>query len=196
MDFRLRVFVEVATHLSFTKAANALDISQPAISKHIQELEGAFNVKLFDRAGGKISLTSAGEMMLHHAEVILGKYKELGNDMLLLAALSNDGKHNICMPSQLRIAATLSSLQKFVAPMLEEFAANYPSVKITLTVASKDDVEELFRISAVDFVFTGPGIPGEDFLYSSSSPAFVLFVKQWCQKSNTPGQKSKESCSQ
>ena len=46
MDFRLRVFVEVATHLSFTKAANVLEISQPAISKHIQELEASFNVKL------------------------------------------------------------------------------------------------------------------------------------------------------
>lgn len=189
MDFRLRVFVEVATHLSFTKAANALDISQPAISKHIQELEGAFNVKLFERAGGKISLTSAGQLLLYHAEVILGKYKELGDDMLLLAALSKDGKLNMTMPSELRIGATASSLHSVVAPMLEEFAANYPSVKIILTVASKDEIEELFRTSAVDSGFTGTGISSEEFLHSSCSPAFVFFVRQWYQK-------SKESCSQ
>ena len=60
MDFRLKVFYTVASRLSFTKAATELFITQPAISKHIQELEEQYKIKLFDRNGSKISLTNAG----------------------------------------------------------------------------------------------------------------------------------------
>ena len=60
IDTRLKVFRSVATLLSFTKAANELFISQPAISKHIQELEKEYGVQLFDRIGNRIQLTRAG----------------------------------------------------------------------------------------------------------------------------------------
>lgn len=56
-DFRLKVFRSVAKNLSFTKASQELFVSQPAITKHIQELEAAYQTRLFDRQGGRISLT-------------------------------------------------------------------------------------------------------------------------------------------
>lgn len=56
-DFRLRVFSCVAKNLSFTKASQELFISQPAITKHIQELETMYQTRLFERMGNKISLT-------------------------------------------------------------------------------------------------------------------------------------------
>ena len=59
-DFRLRVFSCVAKNLSFTKASQELFISQPAITKHIQELETMYQTRLFERMGNKISLTDAG----------------------------------------------------------------------------------------------------------------------------------------
>lgn len=59
-DFRLRVFSSVAKNLSFTKASQELFISQPAITKHIQELETMFQTRLFERMGNKILLTDAG----------------------------------------------------------------------------------------------------------------------------------------
>ena len=59
IDTRLKVFRSVATLLSFTKAANELFISQPAISKHIQELEKEYGMRLFDRIGNRIQLTRA-----------------------------------------------------------------------------------------------------------------------------------------
>jgi DNA-binding transcriptional LysR family regulator len=59
MDFRLKVFYTVALRLNFTKAATELYISQPAVSKHIQELEEKYKTKLFERNGSKIALTSA-----------------------------------------------------------------------------------------------------------------------------------------
>ena len=60
MDFRLKVFHSVATNLSFTKASKELFISQPAISKHIHELEVQYKTSLFDRVGSHIGLTHAG----------------------------------------------------------------------------------------------------------------------------------------
>ena len=61
-DFRLKVFRSVAKNLSFTKASQELFVSQPAITKHVRELESLYGVRLFDRKGNTISLTHAGEV--------------------------------------------------------------------------------------------------------------------------------------
>ena len=71
-DFRLKVFQSVAKNLSFTKASQELFVSQPAITKHIQELEAYYQTRLFDRQGSKISLTKSGELLLKHSELKLG----------------------------------------------------------------------------------------------------------------------------
>ncbi|WP_240049937.1 LysR family transcriptional regulator, partial [Bacteroides finegoldii] len=83
-DFRLKVFQSVAKNLSFTKASQELFVSQPAITKHIQELETCYQTRLFDRQGSKISLTEAGELLLKHSEKILDDYKQLEYEMHLL----------------------------------------------------------------------------------------------------------------
>ena len=70
--------------MSFTKAARELFISQPAITKHIQELENIYKVQLFNRIGGIISLTPQGEIFLKHANEILAQYKLLANEMELV----------------------------------------------------------------------------------------------------------------
>ncbi len=83
-DFRLKVFCCVAHHLSFTQASKELLISQPAISKHIQELETEYDTCLFDRKSNGISLTPAGELLLTHAKGILNDYRQLNFEMSLL----------------------------------------------------------------------------------------------------------------
>lgn len=80
-DFRLRVFSCVAKNLSFTKASQELFISQPAITKHIQELETMYQTRLFERMGNKISLTDAGRLLLEHCEKILEEYGRLEYEM-------------------------------------------------------------------------------------------------------------------
>ena len=85
IDFRLKVFCSVARNLSFTKASHELFISQPAISKHIQEIEQEYGVRLFDRNNNRITLTHAGEVLLTHAEEILGRYRQLDFDMHMLS---------------------------------------------------------------------------------------------------------------
>ena len=74
LDFRLKVFCNVARNLSFTKAADTLHISQPAVSKHIKELETHFSVRLFEREGNKIILTEEGEILFQSALKIFDIY--------------------------------------------------------------------------------------------------------------------------
>src|SRR3954464_11247411 len=76
-DRRLPVFPAVAKPLSFTKAADALFMTQPAVTFQIKQLEEYFNTRLFDRAHGRITLTPAGVMALDYAERILGLSAEL-----------------------------------------------------------------------------------------------------------------------
>ena len=59
-DFRLKVFITAARTLSFTRAAGQLDISQPAVSKHVAELETRYGLQLFTRRGSRLELTDAG----------------------------------------------------------------------------------------------------------------------------------------
>ena len=73
-DFRLRVFITAAKTLNFTKCAEQLFISQPAVSKHIGELESRYKVQLFERSGSRLALTEAGRVMLEHAERIADGY--------------------------------------------------------------------------------------------------------------------------
>lgn len=73
-DFRLKVFVTVAQEGSFTKAAARLNISQPAVSQHISELERTTGVKLFERLRGEVVLTEPGRIFQIHAKQILNAY--------------------------------------------------------------------------------------------------------------------------
>jgi len=67
-DFRLKVFYTVARRLNFTKAAEELFITQPAVTKHIHEIESYYKTQLFERNGTRIQLTPAGAVLLEHAE--------------------------------------------------------------------------------------------------------------------------------
>lgn len=84
-EFRLKVFVTAAKTLSFSKCAAALNITQPAVSRHIGELEARFGVPLFSRGSAGVGLTKAGRLLLQHAEGLLSAYQKMDYDMDLLA---------------------------------------------------------------------------------------------------------------
>ena len=67
-DRRLQVFHAVAKQMSFTKAAEVLYMTQPAVTFQIKQLEEHFNTRLFERGHGRISLTPAGDIVLKYAE--------------------------------------------------------------------------------------------------------------------------------
>lgn len=107
-DFRLRVFSSVAKNLSFTKASQELFISQPAITKHIQELETMYQTRLFERMGNKILLTDAGRLLLEHCEKILEDYGRLEYEMNLLR-----NEHT----GELRLGASTTIAQYVLPPL-------------------------------------------------------------------------------
>jgi DNA-binding transcriptional LysR family regulator len=83
---RLRVFREVAARGSFTAAANALYLSQPAVSHHVARLEEELGVQLLVRQPRSLSVTPAGEQVLRHADAVLDRLDEAERELGALAA--------------------------------------------------------------------------------------------------------------
>ncbi|REG96058.1 LysR family transcriptional regulator [Flavobacterium aquicola] len=132
MDFRLKVFFTVATRLSFTKAASELFITQPAISKHIQELEEEYKTKLFERNGSKIALTNAGDTLLKHTKNIFEIYREIDFD---LSTFSNERK------GLLRLGASTTIAQYIISPLLARFHQKLEAVKVNLLNGNTEQIE-------------------------------------------------------
>ena len=140
-DFRLKVFRSVANNLSFTKASQELFISQPAITKHIQELETCYKARLFDRQGNKISLTEAGKLLLEHSERILDAYKRLEYDMHLL--------HDDYI-GELKLGASTTISQYVLPPLLGSFIRKFPQVTLSLLNGNSRGVEVASQEHRVD----------------------------------------------
>lgn len=133
LDFRLNVFYTVAKRLSFTKAAAELFITQPAVTKHIQELEQQFGVALFERRGNHISLTPAGEVALQHAESIIAIYRQLDYDLNALK-----GQH----AGTLRLGASSTIAQYVIPPVLARFHEQHAEVNVSLLGGNTQQVEQ------------------------------------------------------
>ena len=140
-DFRLKVFQSVARNLSFTKVSQELFISQPAITKHIQELESTYQTRLFDRQGGKISLTESGQLLLEHCERILEEYRKLEYEMHLL--------HNQ-YTGELRLGASTTIAQYVLPPMLGTFISKFPQVELSLLNGNTREMEAALQEHRID----------------------------------------------
>ena len=172
-DFRLKVFYSVAKHLSFTQASKELYISQPAITKHIRELESLYGVRLFDRLGNKISLTDAGKLMLEHCEQILAAYRRLEYDMNLL---KNE------WTGDLRLGASTTISQYVLPPILARFTEKYPKVNVTLMDTNSRNIEQALQnhdidLGLVEGVFRLPSLKYEPFLHDELVPVVGIQSK-------------------
>lgn len=132
MDFRLKVFYTVALRLNFTKAATELYISQPAVSKHIQELEETYKTKLFERNGSKIALTPAGEILLKHTKEILEIYNEIDFEM---SSFINERQ------GLLRLGASTTISQYIISPVLARFHQKQKDIKVNLLNGNTEQIE-------------------------------------------------------
>lgn len=115
VNFRIKVFYHAARDLSFTKASRELNISQPAVSKHVQELESTIGQALFLRNGSRLLLTEAGKTLLDSVKVIIQEY-ELADYKLGL--LNNQVQGNLIIGASTTIAQYL--LPKWIASFSEE----------------------------------------------------------------------------
>jgi len=139
-DFRLEVFYTVAKRLSFTKAAAELFITQPAVTKHIHELENQYNAKLFERNGNHIQLTEAGEILLQHAEKVFDLYRNVEFELNALTKRKE---------GLLRMGAS-TSLAYVVAPLLARFRNKYPDVQLSLITANTEQVEKALLAKEIE----------------------------------------------
>jgi len=140
-DRRLQVFHTVARHLSFTKAADQLFMTQPAVTFQIKQLEEHFNVRLFERSHGKIALTPAGRLVLDYAERILGLSEEMEARVAELTGT---------MSGPLLLGAS-TTIAEFVLPrILGEFSVTHPQVHAHLTVGNSELIENRVAEHALD----------------------------------------------
>ena len=152
-DRRLQVFHAVAKHLSFTKAAEALFMTQPAVTFQIRQLEEHFNTRLFDRAHGRISLTPAGQLALDYAERILNLSAELDTRLKEIGGQ---------VAGPLLIGASTTIAEFLLPQVLGEFKARFPAVVPRLFVANSEAVQGRIAERTLDLGF----IEGESHLPS------------------------------
>ena len=143
-DRRLQVFHAVAKHLSFTKAAEALFMTQPAVTFQIRQLEEHFNTRLFDRAHGRIALTPAGQLALEYAERILGLSSELDTRLKEMSGQ---------VAGPLLIGASTTIAEFLLPQVLGEFKARYPAVVPRLFVANSEAVQGRIAERSLDLGF-------------------------------------------
>jgi DNA-binding transcriptional LysR family regulator len=151
MDLRkLRHAVALARHLNFTKAADALNLTQSALSRSIQALEDECQLRLFDRNRNAVAITAAGRELIHHAQGLLRKEAEL-KEMVSHAARGDGGSVALGM-------APLAS-RTLLAPLMSEMIAN-PGFHATVTIGAPQKLlPMLLDESAHICVCTGRDLP-------------------------------------
>lgn len=140
-DFRLQVFHTVARRLNFTRAAEELFISQPAVTRHVQELEQQFKVKLFDRNGTRIRLSPAGQRLLVHTEELFAVYRNIEFDMSNLTRRQS---------GRLFLGGSMTTAPYVIPPILAEFHGRYPEVEVSLITGNTQQIEHALEQQEID----------------------------------------------
>lgn len=168
-DFRLKVFICVARNLSFTKASQELYISQPAITKHIHELETVYNTRLFERLGNKIQLTDSGKLLLEHCDKILDDYGKLEYEMNLL-------KNRFV--GELRVGASTTISQYVLPPLLASFVDRFPDITLNLTSGNSTTIEKELQGHSIDIAIVEGNIKQPALKYTNfMDDELVLITK-------------------
>ncbi len=141
IDFRLKVFQTAARQLSFTAAAEELYISQPAVTKHINELEKNIQKPLFNRHGRKLSLTKAGKLLLSYTNKILTLYEQLDDDIKEM---------NQAISGQVRIGASTTLAQYILPAILAQFKSTHPQTNLHLLNANTRTIESYVLEQKID----------------------------------------------
>jgi len=140
-DRRLQVFHIVAGVLSFTRAAEVLHMTQPAVTHQIRQLEEELNARLFDRSNNRISLTAAGERVLEYAERIIALYGEMDESV---KALTGD------RAGLITIGASTTIAEYMLPGLLGDFRQHFPDVQIRLRVANSDAIVAMVADNIID----------------------------------------------
>ncbi|MDP3310738.1 MAG: LysR family transcriptional regulator, partial [Polaromonas sp.] len=127
---QLKVFESVARHLSFSRAAEEMHLSQPAVSIQVKKLEDHAGLPLFEQLGKKIHLTPAGVEMLHSSRIIIQQFKEVEDAMAQFKGVAG-GKLNV---------AVISAGDYFLPRLLVEFARRHSGVMLDFGVCNREEL--------------------------------------------------------
>jgi DNA-binding transcriptional LysR family regulator len=143
---QLRVFAAVARHQSFTRAAEELNLTPPAVSMQIKELESEVGLPVFDRSPRHVSLTMVGEYMLAHTQRVLRSIRD-AEDMVARFRGLRTGPLDVGM---------VSTANYFLPRLLARFRNEHPGIEIRLQVCNnRDEVVALLREGVVELAIMG-----------------------------------------
>lgn len=127
---QLKVFEAVARHLSFSRAAEELHLTQPAVSTQVKTLESHVGLALFEQLGKKIYLTQGGAELLYHSRAIIQQFRDAEEALAHFKGISG-GTLNV---------AVISAGDYFFPHLLVEFARQHAGVKLHLTVHNREEL--------------------------------------------------------
>jgi len=145
----LRNFLAVAEKLNITSAANAVNLSQPALSRQIQALEKKLGIALFERVGKRLVLTAEGADLAVHADELIERAQDL-----LQRTSRNEREHS----GTLRVGATPQTITWLLSPAMARFRATHPLVNLMVSEGHNDALVEMVEHGAVHMVVANLGI--------------------------------------
>ncbi len=140
-DRRLQVFHTVAKVMSFTKAAETLHMTQPAVTFQVKQLEDFFNTRLFDRTHNKITLTDAGKVVYDYSDQILELYEKMNSDVREMTGE---------VTGTLVIGASTTIAEYMLPSLLGAFKKQYDDVNIRLQVGNTDAIISMVENNMID----------------------------------------------
>ena len=149
-NFRIKVFRAVAQHLNFSRAADELLLTQPAVTQQIKALEDEYGLPLFDRHGGRIALTSAGKALLPYAD----KLKAI-SDEAYEAVTSTAGSY----AGNLALGASQTIGQYLLPNLVAAFLRENPRIAITAVSGNTDEMLQALAAHRIQLaMIEGPGL--------------------------------------
>ncbi len=142
---QLRVFEAVARQLSYTRAAEELHLSQPAVSMQVRQLEEEVGMPLFERLGKAIALTAAGGEVYHYSLSINRSLREMEEVVESLKGVSRGRLH----------LAVASTINYFAPRLLAHFHQRFPGINLRLDVTNRETLVRLLEANGVDMVLMG-----------------------------------------
>jgi DNA-binding transcriptional LysR family regulator len=149
---QLQVFEKVASHLNYSRAAEELYLSQPAVSMQIKQLEGHIGLPLFEQMGKKIFLTEAGRELFHYARLIAQQLTEME---AVFDEMKGLGQGKLTL-------SVVNTANYFTPQLLAKFCRRHPNINVILQVANRDAVLKQLSDNSTDLAIMGQPPEGLD----------------------------------
>ena len=149
---QLQVFEKVASHLNYSRAAEELYLSQPAVSMQIKQIEGHVGLPLFEQMGKKIFLTDAGRELFHYARSIAQQLVEME---AVFDEMKGLGRGKLTL-------SVVNTANYFTPQLLAQFCQRHPNINIILQVANRDAVLKQLADNTTDLAIMGQPPEGLD----------------------------------